>query len=212
MRMMPLNQQYKKTDRVYQRLGDHVEFTYSDGDHTEDTLLKIVKEADDLSIASLHWQRHITDWPTLYHFSPKRGDLLRPFKDSLKNKTVLELGAGCGAITRFLGESEARITAVEGSLRRATITAERCRDLPNVAVVCDKIEQFISDEQFDFVILVGVLEYSHQFILTEKPDLNLLQRVRKHLAPGGSLIIAIENKFGLKYWAGAPEDHVGQPY
>ncbi|MNI75545.1 hypothetical protein D3C73_1317070 [compost metagenome] len=27
--------------------------------------------------------------------------------------------------------------------------------------------------------------------------------------PGGTLIIAIENKYGLKYWAGALEDHTG---
>jgi hypothetical protein len=31
------------------------------------------------------------------------------------------------------------------------------------------------------------------------------------LKPGGSLILAIENKLGLKYFAGASEDHVGIP-
>ncbi len=33
--------------------------------------------------------------------------------------------------------------------------------------------------------------------------------MQKHKKPTGSLVIAIENKFGLKYWAGCKEDHVG---
>ncbi len=31
------------------------------------------------------------------------------------------------------------------------------------------------------------------------------------LAPGGRLVLAIENQLGLKYLAGVPEDHLGQP-
>ncbi|RYY20990.1 MAG: class I SAM-dependent methyltransferase, partial [Chitinophagaceae bacterium] len=209
---MPLNDNYTKSGRVYQRAGKQEEFTYSDGDHTEEALLKIVQEADDLSIASLYWHRHVKDWPTQYHLSPKRADLLRPFRKALAGKKVLELGAGCGAITRFLGEAGARVTAVEGSLRRATITAERTRDLPDVNVVCDLIDQFDAGEQYDFVILVGVLEYSHLFIEGDQPDHLLLSRIRRMLLPSGTLLVAIENKLGLKYWAGAPEDHVGKPF
>ena len=38
----------------------------------------------------------------------------------------------------------------------------------------------------------------------------MLKRAASLLRPGGTLILAIENKFGLKYWAGAPEDHSGK--
>ena len=38
----------------------------------------------------------------------------------------------------------------------------------------------------------------------------MLQRVRSLLKPEGKLIVAIENQLGLKYFAGAPEDHLGQ--
>lgn len=37
-----------------------------------------------------------------------------------------------------------------------------------------------------------------------------MTKVKKLLKPNGKLIIAIENKFGLKYWAGAREDHTGR--
>ena len=38
----------------------------------------------------------------------------------------------------------------------------------------------------------------------------MLRRISRHLAPGGKVVIAIENRLGLKYWAGCTEDHVGK--
>src|SRR5690606_11439137 len=38
----------------------------------------------------------------------------------------------------------------------------------------------------------------------------LLKKLHSMLAPGGKLVVAIENKLGLKYWAGATEDHTGK--
>lgn len=37
-------------------------------------------------------------------------------------------------------------------------------------------------------------------------------KIKKLLRPDGKLLIAIENKYGLKYWCGAPEDHSGIPF
>jgi hypothetical protein len=38
----------------------------------------------------------------------------------------------------------------------------------------------------------------------------MLERARSMLRPGGIVLIAIENQLGLKYFAGAPEDHVAR--
>lgn len=43
-----------------------------------------------------------------------------------------------------------------------------------------------------------------------KPYENFLTIIGKHLNENGKIIIAIENKLGLKYWAGCQEDHVGK--
>ena len=37
--------------------------------------------------------------------------------------------------------------------------------------------------------------------------LDFLRIISKHLKPDGKIILAIENRLGLKYFAGAPEDH-----
>ncbi|WP_461401202.1 glycosyltransferase [Flavitalea sp.] len=207
-----MNEIYTKKDRFFQRSDRTDPFNYSDGDETENYLLRIIEEAADLSISSPHWNQHIIDWPTKYHLSPQRADLLRPFQHSFQNKSVLEIGCGCGAITRFLGETGARVTALEGSARRCRITAARCRDLANVHVVCDNFQEFHSTEKYDLIILIGVLEYSNIFIDGVHSAVELLHMAKTMLSPNGSLIIGIENKLGLKYWAGAPEDHVGKPF
>lgn len=183
---------------------------YSDGDEVEKRIASIIGNATDLGVLSDELRPHCTDWPSIYHLSGTRANILRPFESDLRGD-ILEIGAGCGAITRFLGECGGNVLALEGSPRRASIARARTRDLNNVTVVCDKFDDFSCDQKFDVVTLIGVLEYANLFTAGEHPTLTMLERVRNFLKPSGRLIIAIENQLGLKYFAGAPEDHVGIP-
>ena len=184
---------------------------YSDGDEVETRIASIVAAATDLSVLSVELRTHCTDWPSTYHLGSARANLLRPFEGMLRGSTVLEVGAGCGAITRYLGEAGASVLALEGSERRARVARARTRDLPNVNVVAERFEDFRSGHRFDCITLVGVLEYAHQFSADLDAARVMLQRAAALLRPGGRLILAIENQLGLKYFAGAPEDHLGVP-
>ena len=198
---------YNKETLVWIR-HEYVGIAYSDGDEVERRIASIIDNATDLGVLSDELRPHYTDWPSLYHLSSTRANILRPFESELRGDT-LEIGAGCGAITRFLGECGGNVLALEGSPRRAAIARARTRDLDNVTVVCDKFEDFSCGQKFDVVTLVGVLEYANLFTAGENPTLAMLKRVRNFLKPSGKLIIAIENQLGLKYFAGAPEDHIG---
>ena len=186
---------------------------YSDGDTIENRIANIIAKAQDLSIFSRELAVQCTDWPSLYHLSGTRANILRPFHSILKQANVLEIGAGCGAITRYLGESGANVLALEGSPRRAAIARSRTRELENVTVVADKFDQFQCDLdlRFDIITLIGVLEYAALFTDDENPVVSMLTRIRELLKPEGRLILAIENQLGLKYFAGAAEDHTGEP-
>lgn len=184
---------------------------YNDGDEIETRIYNIIKNATDISTLSTELRQQVTDWPSQYHLTSARANILRPFEQTLKGANVLEIGAGCGAISRYLGECGADVLALEGSPRRASIARERTRDLDNITVLAEKFDQFKSDHQFDVITLIGVLEYANLFTPGDNPALIMLQRVRQLLKPEGKLIIAIENQLGLKYFAGAPEDHFGKP-
>jgi 2-polyprenyl-3-methyl-5-hydroxy-6-metoxy-1,4-benzoquinol methylase len=184
---------------------------YNDGDEIETRIFNIIKNATDISTLSTELRQQVTDWPSQYHLTSARANIMRPFEQTLKGANVLEIGAGCGAISRYLGECGADVLALEGSPRRASIARERTRDLDNITVLAEKFDQFKSDHQFDVITLIGVLEYANLFTPGDNPALIMLQRVRQLLKPEGKLIIAIENQLGLKYFAGAPEDHFGIP-
>ena len=207
-----MNMSYVKEGRnnVWRRQGWEG-MDYSDGADVEGALLCAVEGASDLSSTSNELVKAVVDWPTEYHFSYRRHNLLRSLNFA-PGSSILELGCGCGAMTRFLGESVSDVVAVEGSPSRAQIAGERCRDLPNVRIVCDNLMTFDTGRRFDFVTLIGVLEYAPRYISAIDPIVDCLKRAAGFLKPGGILIIAIENQLGLKYFNGSPEDHIGVPY
>ncbi len=189
---------------------DYKGIAYNDGDEIENRLAFIIEQAKDRSLHSIELAQHCTDWASSYHLSKVRANILRPFEAELKGKNVLEIGAGCGALTRYLGESGASVLALEGSLRRASIARVRTQDLDNVIVLTEKFSSFPTSRQFDFITLIGVLEYANLFTEGENPAVAMLKQARSLLFPDGKIIIAIENQLGLKYFAGAPEDHLGK--
>jgi len=189
---------------------DQQEFNYNDGDYHENYILEVVTKAQDCSVLSQELAGYIKDWPSQYHLTSKRSNLLRPFAGNFKGKRILEIGCGCGAITRFIAETGADIVAVEGSKRRASITRNRCKNLENVTVINSSSEKIPDIGEFDYVLLIGVLEYAQCFLGSDGQS-SLLSFCKKRLKEDGSLFIAIENQLGMKYLSGAKEDHLGIP-
>ncbi len=189
------------------RIGD--ELPYVDG--AEDRLLDILRRATDLSSGSDELDAAIRDWPTRYHLSHLRSHLFRPLclRPGLR---VLDVGAGTGAMARYLGEVGCTVVALEGNPQRAEVAAERCRDLPSVDVVCGTIDDLDPEDRFDVITVIGVLEYTPATIGGGGGPAQLLAGVRSRLRPDGVLVLAIENQLGLKYLLGGAEDHRGVPW
>jgi len=184
---------------------------YSDGEAIELSLLEHLRSCADVGASATGLLTARSDWPSTYHLSPARHNLLR-FLGLGPAHRILELGCGCGAITRYLGETGAEVVAVEASERRAQIARERCRDLPNVNIRVGDLMALEEDRCFDIVTLIGVLEYAPKYIDAPDPVVACLAKAATFLSPGGRLLVAIENKLGLKYFNGLPEDHLGTPY
>jgi 2-polyprenyl-3-methyl-5-hydroxy-6-metoxy-1,4-benzoquinol methylase len=185
-------------------------FSYSDPDEAEQFLEAAIRSATDRTTGSEELAARIHDWVSYYHLTPKRCDLLRPLERFLVGD-VLEVGCGCGAITGFLAQHARSVTAVEGSARRARITACRCEGMGNVSVYCDNFQNFTCQRRFDVVTSIGVIEDANGFFPSGGFDA-MLRRLAEFVSDEGILLIAIENRLGLKYFAGAPEDHTGRPF
>ncbi len=147
-------------------------------------------------------------WPLRYHLSPQRQNLLNwyPFP---KESSLLEVGAGCGALTGLFCERLKSVTALELTEKRSKVIKQRFVHKENLTVLSGNIENLSVRKKFDYVVCVGVLEYAGVYISGEAPQLKFLKNLGNYLRPTGKLILAIENRLGLKYWSGCREDHTG---
>lgn len=196
----------KLNESLVWELDNKKQFDYSEGQLTEKYLENVFLKADDLSSNSFELERYIWDWSSEYHLSRKRSQLLRGF-DFDKRKKVLEVGCGCGAITRYLGETFEDVVAIEGSEIRARIARLRTKDLANVSILCAPFHEIKFKQRFDIIFCIGVLEYSSMFVKAIDPYDYVLQYFHDMLTPEGIVVIAIENQFGLKYFSSSREDH-----
>ncbi len=153
-------------------------------------------------------------WPILYHLSYQRELLLNwyPFN---KKSNLLEIGAGCGALTGLFCTKVNKVIANELTTKRASIIAKRYADKKNLQVWAGNLSNFNTDEKFDYISLIGVLEYAGMFYPGDRknnfydPYLDSLKKLIPLLTTSGKLLLAIENKLGFKYIAGGKEDHYG---
>ena len=181
---------------------------YCDG-AVEDEILELVKTHAPEEFPRLIANRK--DWETLYHLSPARGNIVRwlPFTGREK---VLEIGAGPGAVTAAAAPLVGQVDCVELSARRSYINAYRNRTRHNVTI---HVGNFADVEpalpcDYDYILLIGVFEYARAYLGSEDAFHEELRRLLPHLKPGGRAVIAIENRLGLKYFAGCREDHTSR--
>lgn len=182
---------------------------YSDGQETERRMLEIARnypeEASEAAISGSY------DYTTNNTFSSVRRNLLNWYSFS-KNATVLEIGAGMGSLTGLLCDSCTQVIALEMNENRAAVIRARYPKRKNLQVVVGDVNHVKLPEKFDYVVFVGVLEYAALFSDAADPFTEFLRTAAGFLKPDGRLLFAIENQYGLKYWCGAAEDHVQQPF
>lgn len=181
---------------------------YSEGE-IEDTIVDIIAQNEPEKYVQAIADHYC--WSVFYHLTHMRKNILNwyPFT---KKDSVLEIGCGMGAITGMLCDRCGDVTAVELSRKRATGTLLRCREKENLEIIVGNLNDIKFHKKYDYITLIGVLEYQGSYTDTENPYLDFLKKIKELLKPDGKVLIAIENQYGLKYWCGAREDHTGLPF
>ena len=188
---------------------------YCDGP-AEDEILSIVRNYRPDQYDEIIRDRK--QWEVLYHLSSIRGCIVDwiPFEGTEK---VLEIGAGPGAITGTLAGRCKTVDCVELSRKRSEINAYRNRKSDNITIHVGNFETIEPelDIDYDYICLIGVFEYAGSFLSSEKPFHEELERILRHVKRDpvtkeilGHIVIAIENRLGMKYFAGCAEDHSGK--
>jgi hypothetical protein len=183
---------------------------YSDGD-IEDEMLDIAMNNPVSEFPRIIEERK--SWPIFYHFSPFRANIIDwiPFK---KTDKVLEIGSGCGAITGAIAKHAGTVTCIDLSKKRSLVNAYRNKEYDNIKIMVGNFKDIEPhlDTDYDYVLLIGVFEYGQSYIGGDTPYEDFMKICNRHRKSDGRMVIAIENKFGLKYFAGCREDHLGTYY
>ncbi len=181
--------------------------SYSDGDETEELILDIVKNEEGYEYS----HREYANWAVLYHLSRQRENIVEPMT-LMPEDELLEIGAGMGAVTGAFARKCKKVDCIELSKRRSLVNAYRHRDMDNINIYIGNFQDIPVTKQYDVVTLIGVFEYAYYYIDARTPYTAFLERIAACLKPGGRIYIAIENKLGMKYFAGYNEDHTGNAF
>lgn len=171
----------------------------------------------------------------LHHVSDDRRIDFRYLLPSLSDKKVLDIGSMWGGITIPLSAYAKEVCAVDTTyetLKFLSIRAKQeARDNINTALASAYKLPFC-DSYFDIALMIGVLEWlgsSYNFVISEdygkaarqrperSPDpeslqLKALYEMNRALKPGGTALIAIENRFFYKHFFGYPDSHTAVPF
>lgn len=120
-----------------------------------------------------------------------------------KNSSVLELNAQCGAVTAGFIDRVNHAVCITDSKIKADIIANRYSKQKNLEIFVGEKKEILNNlkEKFDYILLVGGI--------LDSKDLSNLKELLKE---NGKLLIATENRNGLKYFAGCRDIYTKSYY
>ncbi|OPX70053.1 MAG: Methyltransferase domain protein [Methanoregulaceae archaeon PtaB.Bin056] len=164
----------------------------------EDYAYETLKKVNDLTSHSEEFLPFIKDQSSRYHLSHQRVNFLDALQEIFpKDAAVLEIGSGCGIITRWLGEQFQTVDALEEYVNRAEITRYRTKDLDNVNVYCGNPLNTIFDKKYDFIILGGSIDHlspkNEGTVTSRQAFTEFFTRIRAALKNDGIILIVVED-------------------
>jgi len=161
-------------------------------------LLNIVKTEKDLE----EFLTHEDKYEYLYNLSNIRKNVFEWY-DFNPDARLLELGAECGALTSLFCDRVKEVVAIDEDEKKCAVNIARNAKKGNLKVrrhmesLDDKTQADstkkdadIVNGKYDYITIIGNFT-------TDK-----LKTAKKLLKPDGKLLLAIENKYGIKYWSG----------
>ena len=109
-----------------------------------------------------------SDSSLLDQLSPVRENVWEWF-DFNEAASLLEIGAGLGALTGMFCSKVSQVVALESNKVNASINHKRHRGCKNLEVVAANIADLDVEDRFDYVVLTGILEHAPAYFHGEDP-------------------------------------------
>ncbi|MCM1273177.1 MAG: class I SAM-dependent methyltransferase [Clostridium sp.] len=152
-------------------------------------------------------------WDILSSLSCVRQNVIEwlPLKQGMH---VLEIGSDTGAITELLAKRGCHITCIEPSKKRSLANAARNSRQEHISIfvgdfrtVCPKLTG-----KYDFILMIGALDNALITGYSFDEHAVLIKLLASYMKQDAALVIAADNKYGLKYFSGCREYYTGKYY
>ncbi|GAA0708918.1 hypothetical protein GCM10008904_19370 [Paraclostridium ghonii] len=138
------------------------------------------------------------------NFSKTRQSILNWY-DFKEDADLLEIGGEFGALTGMLCEKCKSVTCIERDKLRAESILKRYENRNNLELF-NSVENIINfNKKYDYIVLIGTIE------LIENIE-EYLKKIKGLLKSEGAILIATENRLGLKYFCGASYPTLENPF
>lgn len=124
------------------------------------------------------------------HYFKKRINFLHSLSNHQVDQfTLLDIGAGFGFWAKFAQDSGLKVTCIEPNIQGAKYASEELKLNP---VFQTTIEDFKSNDQFDYITLCDVLEHS--------PDpKHMLRQIKNYMNKDTLLYIQVPDALGIRF-------------
>ncbi len=183
---MKLNLDFYNQDIIYNQLSKEQDIIQNYiNQYKETDYENIIKNDNNIETISMlsEIRKNIINW--------------YPFK---KDCNILEIGAGVGEITGELCKKAQKVTSIEFSKERGQAIAKRHEDKENLEIIIGNLKDIQINEKFDYITLIGTLEYAPKIYKTQNSTIDLLKHIKTLLKEDGTILIATNNKFAMRNW------------
>lgn len=130
-----------------------------------------------------------------------------PFKGE---SSILEIGGNAGKFTELLSKKATRVVTIENNLENAKNIAKEHENIENVEIIVGNLKDIKLEEKFDYILLIGTLPY----VATKEQNTSkeILRRLGNLLKEDGKILLCVDNRFGIKYFVGNPENYLNKKF
>ena len=141
-------------------------------------------------------KKYSGEYDLVREFSPSRSNVIAwlPFQ---REDEVLELNAGCGAVSEYLTHKVKWVDCVEKSEVQCQINRLRNQSAHNLEIHQGTVKENydrLHNKRYDYVIIWDSIN-----------DIKL-EDIRFLIKPKGYRVIVADNRYGLKYWNGSADN------
>ena len=115
-----------------------------------------------------------------------------PFKEG---SSILEVGTQEAEITETLGQNNREVVSISFSEEIKNEVKQKLQHKNKIAIIVQSPENIRPQGQFDYITLIGILEYA-QKVFNKTPE-ELINHLKQYLKPDGVFIIATDNRLGI---------------